>query len=85
MNADHLEAWQNYLVEQMHQQHGVAKKEAQKTVAHWLELLGQGLRSSKAQQPPEAAATRNRRVPGRVGVYLPDRSATRSRAARAQG
>jgi hypothetical protein len=68
MSPDHLEAWRNYLVEQMNQRHGVAKEEAQKTVAQWLRTLGQSLAASKA------AVTRGRRLPRRVGVYPPDRS-----------
>ncbi len=83
MNPDHLDAWRNYLVEQMHQRHGVAKSAAQKTVARWLQSLGQSLAASKAELP-EAAAVGNQRHPRRVGVYAPDRSATPSRAVRAQ-
>jgi hypothetical protein len=36
MNSNHIEVWREYLVGQMHEQCGVAKAEAQKTVDRWL-------------------------------------------------
>lgn len=67
-----MAAWRDYLVGQMHEQYGVAKQEAQKTVARWLRSLGQRPAASEAQPIPEAVRIRNQR-PRPVEVYVQDR------------
>jgi hypothetical protein len=36
MNSDHIESWQNYLVEQLYERHGLEKEEAQTSADRWL-------------------------------------------------
>ena len=40
MTRDHIEAWRDYLAEQMHERFGVANHEAQKMVERWLRSTG---------------------------------------------
>ena len=40
MTRDHIEAWRDYLAEQMHERFGVANDEAQKIVERWLRSTG---------------------------------------------
>jgi hypothetical protein len=52
MNRKHIEAWKEYLVGELHERYGIAKEEAQRTVARWLRSLAQ--RSAlEAQAVPE--------------------------------
>jgi hypothetical protein len=81
-NPDHMAAWRDYLVGQMHEQYGVAKQEAQKTVARWLRSLGQRPAASEAQPIPEAVRIRNQRPPSSRGLRTRP-SARQTRAARA--
>lgn len=85
MNSGHLEAWQNYLVAQMHSQHGVAKTEARRTVSRWLRSLG-GSPAASAEQPiPEAGVIRNQRLPALSRSLRARPSATQTRSAQAHG
>ena len=67
MNPDHLDAWRNYLVEQMHQRHGVAKSAAQKTVARWLQSLGVRFDGGAAREAAHSMAP-TRRAAGRLAI-----------------
>jgi len=78
MNRDHIEAWRDYLVGQMHERYGMANQEAQRTVARWLGSLGR--RSvSQVHQGREATPIRNQRSPSSRGL----RSRTSGRQTRA--
>ena len=66
MTRDRIEAWRDYLIEQMHEQYGVAKQEARKMVGRWLQ--------SMEQPAPKAARTRFR--------FSPRPAMSRTRAAR---
>jgi hypothetical protein len=59
MKRDHIEAWRDYLVGQMQERYGVANREAQKTVARWLQSLGPRIAASKTQHLPEVAQIKN--------------------------
>jgi hypothetical protein len=63
MNLDQIEAWHDYLVEQMHQQCSVTKEKALETVERWLHLLGQEAEVSVAPAIPLVAHIRNQRLP----------------------
>jgi hypothetical protein len=49
MNRDHIEAWREYLVRELHEQYGIENQEARQIVARWLRSLG--LRSTLEAQP----------------------------------
>jgi hypothetical protein len=78
MNPDQIAAWRDYLAGQMHEQHGVEKREARKTVARWLRSMLARSTPPEAYQVPEAARIRNERR----GLRLRP-AAGRTRSARA--
>jgi hypothetical protein len=41
MTPAHIAAWRDYLAEQLHQQCGIARRDARRQVTHWLGLLQQ--------------------------------------------
>jgi hypothetical protein len=53
MNSDHIASWREYLVGQMHEQRGVAKPDAQKTVDQWLGSRGEHPTSDIAEGSTE--------------------------------
>jgi hypothetical protein len=48
MTRDHIEAWRDYLVKQMHERYGVPNQEAQKTVECWLRSTGRPAMNTEA-------------------------------------
>jgi len=61
MNPDQIAAWRDYLAGQMHEQYGVERQEARKTVARWLRSMLARSIAPEAYQVPEAARVRNER------------------------
>jgi len=74
MNPDHIAEWRDCLAGQMHEQHGVAEQEAQKTAARWpRSLVARGAIAPEAYQIPESARVRNERrglLTGRGSILL---------------
>jgi hypothetical protein len=79
MNRDHIEAWRDYLVGQMHERYGMANQVAQRTVARWLGSLGR-MSALEVQQGLEATPIRNQRFPSSRGLRTRP-SARQTRAA----
>jgi hypothetical protein len=63
MSLDHIQAWHDYLVEQMYQRCSVPKEKALETVERWLHLLGQEAEVSVRPAIPLVAHIRNQRLP----------------------
>ena len=57
MSPDHIAAWRDYLVEQLHQQYGIARRDAWRQVTHWLgSLQRQAHHAYQVPETPQGAA-----------------------------
>jgi hypothetical protein len=62
MNRDHMKAWRDYFVEEMHERFGTEHQEARKSVANWLRSLGR-VSTTDLALPYELSRARIQRQP----------------------
>jgi hypothetical protein len=62
MNRDHMKAWRDYFVAEMHERFGIENDEARKTVANWLRSLGR-VSTTDLALPYEVPRNRRQRQP----------------------
>jgi hypothetical protein len=69
MTRAHIEAWRDYLVEQMHERSGIANHEAQKKVERWLRSMGRPvLKAVHIRNQREASRIRSARAEPRASI-----------------